>query len=99
MLDTMKKLIIELYDYRYLGAYDSIDEAIKYAEEAFSLYYKVDFNELHKAIFDYLDGINKLWEDAYISNDNNKWNTYRKVLKLGIDNILDEYIVTQDSNG
>lgn len=91
MLETMKNLIIELYDYRNLGAYDSIDDAIKYAEEVFSLYYKVDFNELHKAILDYLDEIRKLWEDAYISSDKNKWEIYRKVLKLGINNILNEY--------
>ena len=50
MLDTMKKLIIELYKLYYRGAYDSVEKGILYAEETFSLYYKVDSNELHKAI-------------------------------------------------
>lgn len=97
MLDTMKKLIIELYKLYYRGAYDSVEKGIIYAEETFSLYYKVNSNELHKAIWNYIDSIDKLWEDAYISNDENKWEIYHKVLELGINNILDKYS-KQDSN-
>ena len=50
MLEVFKKLINELYNSYYMGCYDTLDDAIIYAEEAFSLCYKVEFNELHKAI-------------------------------------------------
>lgn len=48
-------------------------------------------NELHKAIWNYLDDIRKLWEDTYISGDENKWIAYCEIIKLGINNILYEY--------
>ena len=97
MLDTMKKLIIELYKLYYRGAYDSVEKSILYAEETFSLYYKVNLNELHKAIQNYIDSIDKLWEDAYISQDRDKLNNHEFILGLGINDILNKYAI-QDSN-
>lgn len=97
MLEVFKKLINELYNSYYMGCYDTLDDAIIYAEEAFSLCFKVEFNELHKEIQSYLDDIRKLWEDTYISGDENKWKVYCEIMKLGINNILDEYS-KQDSN-
>lgn len=97
MLNTIKKLIVELYKLYYRGAYDSVEKGILYAEETFSLYYKVNSNELHKAIWNYIDSIDKLWEDAYISQDEDKHINYELILELGINNILNEYS-KQDSN-
>ena len=97
MLDTMKKLIIELYKLYYRGAYDSVEKSILYAEETFSLYYKVNSNELHKAIQNYIDSIDKLWKDAYISQDRDKLNNHEFILELGINDILNKYAI-QDSN-
>lgn len=97
MLDTMKKLIIELYKLYYRGAYDSVEKGILYAEETFSLYYKVNPNELHEAIQNYINSIDKLWEDAYISQDRDKLYNHEFILELGINDILNKYAI-QDSN-
>ena len=97
MLDAMKKLIVELYKLYYRGAYDSAEKGILHAEEVFSLYYKINSDELHKAIWNYINSIDKLWEDAYISQNESKHKSYELVLELGINNILNEYS-KQDSN-